>query len=112
MFRPLLLALAIPFIALAADPAPSRIPRWSRFELAVKNSSRASDPYRDVTLDVIYTAPDGRTIAFWGFYDGGDTWRARFMPDTLGTWRYEAKLTETTRTDPSGATTSTRNVTT
>jgi hypothetical protein len=23
-----------------------------------------------------------------GFYDGGDTWRARFMPDESGTWTY------------------------
>jgi hypothetical protein len=112
MLRRLLLALALPLAAIAADPTPSRVPRWSRFELTLKNSSRAADLYRDVTLDVTYTAPDGRTIAFWGFYDGGDTWRARFMPDALGTWRYEAKLTETTRTDPSGAATSNRNVTT
>ena len=71
-----------------------RVPRWSRFELTLKNPTVYADPYRDVTLDVIYTRPDGGTIAFWGFHDGGDIWHARFMPDTPGTWRYEARFSD------------------
>ncbi|MGH8020821.1 MAG: DUF5060 domain-containing protein [Opitutaceae bacterium] len=73
---------------------PERVPRWSCFELTLSNSKHYADPYRDVTLDVTFTRPDGRAIAFWGFYDGGDTWRARFMPDSLGAWRYEAKFSD------------------
>ena len=91
-----------------AAQSPLTVPQWSRFEASVTNENRYAEPYRDVALDVTYTAPDGRTIAFWGFYDGGSTWRIRFMPDTPGTWRYEAKFTETTATSPSGAITSTR----
>ncbi len=101
-----------PVLAGAADdatgsPAP-RIPLWSRFEASADNPSRFTDPFRDVSLDVTYTAPDGRKIGFWGFYDGGTTWRIRFMPDMVGTWRYDAVFTETTATDPSGAATETR----
>lgn len=29
-----------------------------------------------------------RTLTIDGFYDGGNTWRARFMPDESGTWTY------------------------
>jgi hypothetical protein len=110
--RLFLFSLALPFGLVAADPSLPRIPRWSRFQLTLEHPLRSGDPYRDVSLDVTYTAPDGRTIAFWGFYDGGDMWRARFMPDVPGTWRYEATLQETARTDPSGAATSTRTVAT
>jgi hypothetical protein len=112
LFRSLLLAVVsavvVPPGAASADAPAQRIPRWGRFELVVSHALRSGDPYRDASLDVTYTAPDGRTVAFWGFYDGGDTWRARFMPDVLGTWKYEAKLNQTTRTDPSGSATSTQ----
>lgn len=107
-FLPLLGAVA----ALAAEAPPVTVERWARFELALTHAGRVADPYRDVALDVVYTRPDGTTVAFWGFHDGGDTWRLRFMPDTVGTWRYEATLRETAATDPSGAATSTRTVAT
>lgn len=38
-----------------------------------------------------FTAPDGHTFDVESFYDGGagtGTWRARFMPDEVGTWTY------------------------
>lgn len=101
------LAILVSSVATFRAASPSAVPRWARFEGALEHTTRATDPYRDLALDVTYTAPDGRTIAFGGFYDGGATWRFRFMPDTPGTWRYEAMLSETARTDPSGAATST-----
>jgi hypothetical protein len=84
------------------------VPRWGRFETAVNHPARYANPFRDVALDVTYTAPDGRTIAFWGFYDGDTIWRIRFMPDALGTWRYEAKFTETSVANVSAVPTGTR----
>jgi len=108
-----LLFFAAPIAPIAAAAAePQKVPRWSRFETSLDHSSRVADPYRDVALNVTYTRPDGGTVAFWGFYDGGSTWRIRFMPDTVGTWRYDATLVETTATTPSGAATSTRTVAT
>lgn len=76
----------------AADSAP--LPRWGRFEAAVPNARAYRDPFRDVTLDVAYTAPDGRTFAFWGFPDGDRGWRIRFRPDLAGIWRYEATFSD------------------
>jgi hypothetical protein len=89
-----LVLVAIAAVHVFAGEAPARVPRWSRFELTLKNPTRYADPYRDVTLDVSYTRPDGTKIAFWGFHDGDDIWRARFMPDALGRWRYEAKFSD------------------
>jgi hypothetical protein len=77
------------------NPAVSAI-LWGRFEKSYTNSKNYSDPYRDVTLNVTYTKPDNSTVQFWGFYDGGDTWKIRFMPDQTGTWKYSASFSDGT----------------
>jgi hypothetical protein len=101
--RILLLSL---FVLLTAAPGPrpagsisaaTTVGRWDRFEVAVPNAKKYADPYRDVTLDVTFTRPDGGKVEFWGFYDGGATWRVRFMPDRLGTWRYAARFSDGSR---------------
>lgn len=72
--------------------------RWERFEAVLQNPTTYNNPYTDVTLDVVYTRPDGSNVSFWGFYDGdaqaGDTWRFRFMPDQTGEWRYRANFSD------------------
>lgn len=68
--------------------------KWARFELSVKNTKSYRNPYNDVTLDVSYESPEGKTVKFWGFYDGGRTWKIRFMPDRIGTWKYDAAFSD------------------
>ncbi len=67
---------------------------WGRFEAFVRNARPYSDPYRDISLNVSFTRPDGSTVKFWGFHDGADVWRIRFMPGQLGTWHYEAQFSD------------------
>lgn len=81
-------------LAFAALAGAAEVGQWDRFEAQVRNTRRYQDPYKDVTLHVTYTRPDKSKVAFWGFYDGGDTWRIRFMPDRLGTWAYEATFSD------------------
>ena len=69
---------------------------WDRFEVAVTNTKNYGNRYKDVTLNVTYTRPDQSQVQFWGFYDGGDTWRLRFMPDQLGLWQYSATFSDGT----------------
>jgi hypothetical protein len=68
--------------------------RWGVFERVVRNEKGYANPYEDVTLEAVYTKPDGGTVRSWGFYDGEQTWRMRFMPDQVGTWRYEARFSD------------------
>ncbi len=78
-----------------AQPSPPpRIGQWARFEAALTNQRSYTDPFRDVTLQVTWTRPDGTTVPFCGFHDGGQTWRLRFMPDQMGRWRYAAKFSD------------------
>lgn len=70
------------------------VDQWDRFETSVDNSRPYRDPFRDVSLEVTYTKPDGSTVEFWGFYDGTQNWRIRFMPDQLGEWNYTSRFSD------------------
>ncbi len=72
--------------------------RWSLWDLALSGKARYANPFTDVTLQIILTAPSGRKITVSGFYDGDSTWRVRFMPDETGTWRYEARFSDGSQT--------------
>ena len=81
-------------LGVAAANGAETVQRWGRFEAEVENPKEYANPFEDVTLDVVYTGPGGCVVRFWGFYDGGNTWRIRFMPDAIGTWRYEATFSD------------------
>ena len=87
--------IAAILLALSVQTAAAQeVGLWERFEADVPNTTAYADPYADVRLDVTYTRPDSSTVDFWGFYDGDSTWRTRFMPDQLGTWRYDARFSD------------------
>ncbi len=86
-----------PFVPPSAISDSRTVGQWDRFEVAVRNAKKYADPYRDVTLNVSFTRPDGDKVDFWGFYDGGSMWRVRFMPDRLGVWRYSATFSDGSR---------------
>jgi hypothetical protein len=92
---------------LARREGAGTVGQWDRFEVSVDNTNRYRDPYRDVSLNVTYELvprasrpriagkmPATHSIKFWGFYDGGRTWKIRFMPDQIGTWKYEAVFSD------------------
>ncbi|MCX8157305.1 MAG: DUF5060 domain-containing protein, partial [Verrucomicrobiae bacterium] len=73
---------------------PPRVKQWDRLEVAVDANRNYPDPFRDVSLDATFTRPDGSSVKFWGFYDGGQTWRLRFMPDRPGRWKVSAAFSD------------------
>jgi hypothetical protein len=62
--------------------------RWTTRELTFKSDRQRANPFWDVDLTVELTAPSGRSLALDGFWDGGQTWRARVRPDEIGEWRW------------------------
>jgi hypothetical protein len=77
-----------------AASAGVSVGRWARFEASAKNARTYRNPYADVTLNVTYESPIGKKTKFWGFYDGARTWKIRFMPDRIGTWKYDAVFSD------------------
>ncbi len=69
--------------------AQPKIEQWDRFELTLKHTS-AVNHYLKVNLSATFTGKDtSYTVA--GFYDGNDTFKIRFMPQTIGTWQYTTR---------------------
>ena len=61
---------------------------WGRWERSFTGLD--ADPGR-TNLTVQLRSPSGEQREAAGFWDGGTTWRVRFMPDEEGKWRYETK---------------------
>ncbi len=66
----------------------NKVALYGLFEIAVRNPRFYDNPFTDVTLEAGFSGPFGTARRVFGFYDGGGTWRIRFMPDTVGEWRY------------------------
>ncbi|SVC03824.1 uncharacterized protein METZ01_LOCUS256678, partial [marine metagenome] len=63
-------------------------------EITLTSSRGYFHPLLDVSVQGIFTGPDGRHITIKGFWDGDDTWRIRFAPPTEGTWSYRTESTD------------------
>jgi hypothetical protein len=65
-----------------------RVERWDTCELSFSAAQSYANPFRDVTLSATLThALTGTSLSVNGFYDGGETWRLRVMPDQVGVWQ-------------------------
>jgi hypothetical protein len=83
------LVLACSFLR-AADPPT--VPMHGVHEIAVVCSENFANPFRDARCRAIFIAPSGTEIPVDGFYDGGETWRVRFVPREQGAWRWRASI--------------------
>ena len=63
-----------------------QVEKWDCFELELK-AQASGNPFLDVTLEADFTH-NHRSVRVTGFYDGGDVYKIRFMPDMEGSWRF------------------------
>jgi hypothetical protein len=66
-----------------------KVEQWGIFELSLEGPEDAN-PFLDVRLSARFRHGN-RVVWPDGFYDGGGTYRVRFMPDTLGAWSFETR---------------------
>ena len=59
---------------------------WRPVELAFESKKTYDDPFGDVTLDLLLFG-GGRLYTVPGFWDGGNTWRVRFVCPAEGAWQ-------------------------
>ncbi len=81
----LLIALAVPWTSVA-QTAPT-VERWGVFEASFEGDVPASGPM-DTAITATFTRDD-QLITVPGFWDGGNTFKVRFSPPTLGRWTYK-----------------------
>lgn len=88
-------ALAMTDAAAAAADAVAEL--YGVFEGRVENPQTYANPFdfRVIELKTEFTAPSGRKVSFFGFFDGdgngvqsGNVWKFRYMPDEVGAWSY------------------------
>ncbi len=73
-----------------------RVPVWDRFEVAFESQNSYENPLYDITeFYALFRSPSGKKIRINGFWDGGDEWKIRLMPDELGSWTYLTSCSDT-----------------
>ncbi len=76
-------------LVLAAVAEAEAAPLWGRWGETFTASGAAAAPETELTVEL--TAPSGKRHAVSGYWDGGSTWRVRFMPGEEGPWRYRTR---------------------
>ncbi|WP_296705597.1 DUF4038 domain-containing protein [Algoriphagus sp.] len=75
--------ILIPYFAI------SQTKKFDRFEYTFTSSKDYENALYNVnTFDITFSSPSGRQKTVRGFWDGGRTWKVRFMPDEVGTWTF------------------------
>lgn len=83
----IILILVLSYLSLSAQGAARQ---WMTYELSFQSSRSYENPIYDVrSFHAVFTSPSGKERKVNGFWDGGRTFRIRFMPDETGAWRYE-----------------------
>ena len=80
---------------------PKRVPQYGRADFTIVLQGTWSNPYlqEEVTLDMVLTAPSGRTLTLPCFYVEGESggqshWVARFTPQEKGRYSYTFRYAE------------------
>lgn len=74
----------------------NEVPNYASLEMTVTLDAKYSSPYdlREISLDGVFTSPDGLTMNVPGFWDGDGNWKFRFTPSRVGMWTYAVKVTD------------------
>ena len=86
------LSLGLSFAASGATPNVSvsanaaSVGRYDIYELTMTEPGSYANPWEDVTITAVFTAPSGKTYTVGGFYYDTNTWKLRFAPMETGAW--------------------------
>src|SRR5437016_2137330 len=87
---PLLLCIALTSVAPAKDVALEAEANVM-VELTFSASGHYSDPYNELTLDVVFVDPQGREFRVPAFWAGTNLWKARYASPVAGTHRFHSE---------------------
>ncbi|MCR5523626.1 MAG: DUF4038 domain-containing protein [Clostridia bacterium] len=76
---------------------------WRAVELSFESEKSYADPFGDVTLDMLLYGC-GRLYTVPCFWDGGNTWRARFVCPQAGKWQCKTVCSDEDNTALNGRT--------
>jgi hypothetical protein len=63
-------------------------------ELSFTAARPHADPFNDVTLDVVFTDPGGRSVRVPAFWDGKDLWKVRYASAVVGKHAFRTECSD------------------
>ncbi len=66
---------------------------WVSEEITFESEKEYSDPFNDIDVDLLLYG-DGKVYTIPAFWDGGDTWKIRFVCPKDGEWFFETVCTD------------------
>lgn len=72
----------------AVDRTLVTVQNWTVTEIALTSTRSYPNPFLDVEVTATFIGPSGQVLTRPAYWDGGSTWRVRFAPTALGTWKY------------------------
>src|SRR2546421_8796755 len=97
IWRSMLLALALASGLTAHGALKNRVLEREAnvmVEVTFTAARQYSDPFNQVTLDVIFTDPGGREFRVPAFWAGGNLWKARYGSPVVGTHRFRSESSQ------------------
>ena len=76
---------------------------WLAIEIELTSTKNYSDPFNDVDVDLILVG-NGVKYTVPAFWDGGNTWRVRFVCPSTGEWLFRTVCTDNDNSDLYGRT--------
>ncbi len=64
-------------------------------EVTFVSTKSYADPFNEVTLDVVFSSPNNRSLRVPAFWAGGNTWRVRYASGLTGTHPYRTVCSDT-----------------
>ena len=79
-----------------ADASAQEAVLWNKYELLFISTADYDNPLQDLkSFQITFTSPSGISKTINGFWDGGNTWKGRFMPDETGMWIWRSSCSDT-----------------
>jgi hypothetical protein len=63
-------------------------------ELTFESQRAHDDPFNTLSLDVVFTDPNGKTLRVPAFWAGGKKWNARYASPTVGVHHYRSECSD------------------
>jgi hypothetical protein len=79
-----------------------RVPQNCVAEIPLMSGRTYRDPFNEVTLEVLFSAPDGAERLVPAFWSGELTWRVRYASPKTGTHRYRTICSDASNSDLHG----------
>jgi hypothetical protein len=72
-------------------PAQTKVKLWDKYEYVFTSAKTYENPIYNVkSFDITFSSPTERQHRVYGFWDGGTSWKVRFMPDETGSWSWNS----------------------